>query len=71
MVSWSGVSRYSYSSGTGLLTERTTTTSRVVMARKEASILVVSPSVADISRNCVRGSESSGTCHATPRSLSA
>ena len=29
---------------------------------------VTSPRVADINRNCVRGSSSSGTCQAQPRS---
>ncbi len=70
MVSWSGVSRYSNSSGTGREAFRTATTSRPVTSRSDASMARVSPSVADMSRKRVRSSMSSGTCQATPRSRS-
>jgi hypothetical protein len=71
MVSCSGVSAYSKSSGTGRLPERTTATSRPVTPFSPASMSLRSPSVADMSRKVVFSSKRSGTCHATPRSLSA
>ena len=70
MVSCSGVSRYSKSSGTGRCPLRTTAISRPVMACRLCSMARVSPSVADISRKVVSGIASSGICQATPRSRS-
>ncbi len=70
MVSWSGVSRYSNSSGTGRSAPRTLATSRPVKSASFCSMAVVSPSVADISRKVALSSTQSGICQAMPRSRS-
>ena len=58
-------------SGTGRSADWTTAVGRPVRRVRSSSNLVTSPSVADISTNCARGSSSSGTCQAQPRSGSA
>ncbi len=68
MVSWSGVSRYSKSSGTGRCSELTSATSIPVRSWICSPIEETSPRVADIRRNRVCGSVISGICQATPRS---
>ncbi len=70
-VSWSGVSRHSNSSGTGLVVELTTAASTPVASSRRRAIPDMSPSVADISRKRACGSVTSGTCQAQPRSRSA
>ncbi|CPU65382.1 Uncharacterised protein [Mycobacteroides abscessus] len=49
----------------------TSATGRPVRSSSSSTNRVVSPSVADMSRNWVFGSSSSGTCHAQPRCGSA
>ena len=71
IVSCRAVRRYSYSSGTGRVALRIAAVVRPVRSLSSSSNRRVSPSVADISRNCAWGSVSSGTCHAQPRSGSA
>ena len=58
-------------SGTGRSAWSTTAVSRPLRRATSSAIAVMSPRVADISRNCACGSSSSGTCHAQPRSGSA
>ena len=67
----SGISEYEKSSGTGRSDDRTETLGRPLRRVSASSKNAVSPSVADISRNRVYSSVSSGTCQATPRSRSA
>ena len=66
----SGISTYSYDSGTGRGASATTSPSIPVRALSDAAMFDTSPNVALMSRNCVFGSVSSGTCHAQPRSAS-
>jgi hypothetical protein len=58
-------------SGTGRSADWITAVGRPVRQVRSVSNLVTSPSVADISTNCARGSSSRGTCQAQPRSGSA
>ena len=62
-----GVSRYSKVSGTGRSLPATVTVGLPVRPVRSSSNLVVGPRVADMRRNCVSVSSSSGTCHAQPR----
>ena len=55
-------------SGTGRSASATTAVSRPVRRDRSAAISDMSPRVADISTNWARGSSSSGTCQAQPRS---
>ena len=71
MVSCSGVIAYEKSSGTGRSTDATTAVARPVRRDRSSTKRVVSPSVADISRNCACGNSMIGTCQAQPRSGSA
>ena len=61
-------STYSYASGTGRGASAITSTWTPVRSPSDSAIAPTSPNVALISRNCVFGSVSSGTCHAHPRS---
>ncbi len=68
MVSVIGVIAQEKLSGTGRTASSTTAVSRPVRRVRSSTNGVTSPSVADISRNWVWGSSSSGTCQAQPRS---
>src|ERR671938_22758 len=57
MVSWSGVSRYSNSSGTGRSALRTSATSRPVSSRMPSVMRETSPSVADRHPDVLRAKE--------------
>ena len=70
MVSWSGVSWYSKSSGTGRTAEVTFATATPVARSRRSAIGVMSPRVADMRRKRVFVSVMSGTCQAQPRSAS-
>ena len=67
-VSCTGVRAYEKCSGTGRSTPVITAVGRPVRRDRSAAMPVTSPRVADIRTNCARGSRSSGTCHAQPRS---
>lgn len=67
----SEVSEYSKASGTGRGASSITSTAVPVIFSSLSAMGETSPNVALISRNCVWGRVSSGTCQAHPRSASA
>ena len=70
-VSVTGVRTYENVRGTGRSVPATTAVERPVRRSRSSAKKSTSPSVADISRNCARGSSMIGTCQAQPRSGSA